>query len=512
MKTRYITILFAALLACSCYKDLSTEATTSIPEIVISSEEDVINVAYGHDIELTPDVAQEGRSESDFEYLWEMDLTVGKLADRIEIGTEKSLTYKVGNTPSSSPYYLTLTVTDKITGLQKMKDWKVYVSSSLGEGILVAHTKDGGKTSDVSLLACKPVTYGYASDTPLITHDLYSFANGSPIQGNINALLTAIVTDGAVYNTTRIMIGTNDHLIALNPLDYKEAERDASLFNSKESFFGTTALFNFGDYASGAIIGGKLFTIICNFDRAYTKTPISAKNAAAFTPNAIGYAKPDQGKMLFFHPEDHNFHYVAAFTAASGMSAISDPGLSYSLEGAQAVAGGCFASSVLGMILKLSNGSYHLVTFELSALDPKGVDYDLSSCTNLDKAQSFAFCDNTGVFYYATSDKIYSCILSGGKATAKALNWKPDSPDEKITNLTHYEQGWYGTSQNSFKDYPFVLPYHRLQIAITTYNEKTGEGKIYLRPFNVSTGMFTVKDNGVYGGFGQITAITTTTR
>ena len=44
------------------------------------------------------------------------------------------------------------------------------------------------------------------------------------------------------------------------------------------------------------------------------------------------------------------------------------------------------------------------------------------------------------------------------------------------------------------------------------YNEKTGEGKIYLRPFNVSTGLFTSKNNGTYGGFGEITAICPTFR
>ena len=47
---------------------------------------------------------------------------------------------------------------------------------------------------------------------------------------------------------------------------------------------------------------------------------------------------------------------------------------------------------------------------------------------------------------------------------------------------------------------------------ITTYDETTGEGKIYLRPFNVSTGLFTMQSNGTYGGFNEITAITPTLR
>lgn len=44
-------------------------------------------------------------------------------------------------------------------------------------------------------------------------------------------------------------------------------------------------------------------------------------------------------------------------------------------------------------------------------------------------------------------------------------------------------------------------------MVIVTYNEKTGEGKFYLRPYNVSTGLFTYKDNGSYGGFGKISSI-----
>ena len=47
---------------------------------------------------------------------------------------------------------------------------------------------------------------------------------------------------------------------------------------------------------------------------------------------------------------------------------------------------------------------------------------------------------------------------------------------------------------------------------VASYDETTGEGKIYLRPFNLSTGLFTMQNNGVYDGFNEITALTTTLR
>lgn len=516
MKRQYTYVISFSLLllmAVSCYKDLSTEAGTSIPDIEIISDVDVINVAYGHYITMEAKVQEEGRSEQDFSYLWEIDLVHGNVNDRLEIGTEKVLSYQVGNSPSDKPYTLTLKVTDKVNGLEKMIYWPVYVSSSLGEGIIVAHKcDDAGTAYDVDLLAAKPVTYGYQSDSPLITKNLYQFANNCPIESRINSMITSVVTDGAVFNTTRIMIGTETDLIALNPVNYQETERNASLFNSKETVFGTSYLFNFADYLTCAFINGRFFSCICNFDRAYTRVPLPSEKEDIFTKSNVAFSKPDQGRVLVFSPFDKKFYYATCLSIQGGMSAVETSSLPYSLAGANAVGGGCLKNMVLGMIMKLADASYHLVTAELYSLNPTLQDYSLEGASDIENAVDFAFCDNANLFYYCTSDKIHSVTLSGDQVTSRTLSWKPDSEDEKITHIEQYAQNWYGTSQNSFNNYPFVLNYHRLQLVIVTYNEKTKEGKIYLRPFSVSTGLFTLTDNGSYGGFGEITAIATTPR
>jgi len=493
----------------SCYKDLSTEATTSIPEIEIGTESSVINVSYGHEITLKPTVTRKGRTEEDFEYLWEMDLQSGSKSNRLVVGEELTLNYKVGNSPSERPYYLTLKVTDKETGLSKYKNWSVYVSSSLGEGIIVGYTNDGGKTSDIDLIASKNVTYGFGSDTPLITRNLYSFANGAPLKGTIKALVNQVVTDGAVFNTSRIGIGTEDHIIMLGAIDYKETKRDAPLFNSSAvSAFGTSMLFNFGAYDSAALVGEDLYTITCNFDNAYTKVPATFP----ITKEAIAYAKPDQGKILIFNPEGAKLNYVLPYSA-TGITALSNPGLTFSLVGAKALGGGSFKEGELGMVLRTAGGQLYLVTVDLSLVNPVAESYPIEGAKDIDKAVSFAFCDNCSVFYYATPEKIYYNILKSGYqvVSGEVTNWAPDSSDEKITLITHYTQNWWGTCQN-FVPYEYTLSTHRAQVVITTYNEKTGEGKVYLKPFNVSTGKFTVKDNGKFGGFGRITAIATTSR
>ena len=125
---------------------------------------------------------------------------------------------------------------------------------------------------------------------------------------------------------------------------------------------------------------------------------------------------------------------------------------------------------------------------------------------------AFALCDNPDMAFMATDSKVASVTVIGGSPVYREINWKPDNKNEVITGIKFYTQGWYGTHGFDYNTYTFPLATNRMQIMIFTYNETTGEGKIYLRPFNVSTGLFTFKDNGVYGGFGRITAVASTFR
>lgn len=496
----------------SCYKDLSTEATTEIPEICIETESDIINVPYGHEIILSPQVSQKGRGDDDFEYFWEMDLVQGQKEDRIEIGTEKDLVYRVGNSPSDKPYCLTLTVTDKLTGLAKVKAWNVYVSSSLGEGVLVSTTKDSGKTCDLSLMCSKAITYGYTAQEGIVTSELYSVANGAPIQGRVNSLLTSVVTDGAVFNTTRVMVGTPDHIIALNPIDYKESERDGTLFNGKETDFNTTMLFNFGDYATCAVMNEQLFCCIGNFDRAYTRMPVVGSDTKLFFPRNIAYSKPSQGMVLLFNEKVSKFQWASILSVNGGMNSLENNGITLDINGAKALGGGCLKQGRLAMILKLANGKYALYCIDLSSMNPQFEEYQLLSVPDIDEADSFAFCDNANIIYYTAKNKIHVIVLSGNQVSHRVISWFANSSTEEITGIYHYAQAWYGTANSSFNENPFTLDTHRLQMMITTYDSQTKKSTVYFRPFSISTGLFLSKNNGFLCVDGEITAITTTTK
>ena len=119
-RTDIFAVVAAMLTLLSCYKDLSTEATMSIPEIVVTGMPEKIDLVWGDEINLTVQVSQEGRSESDFSYLWEIDFFPSSSKERIELSDEPTVIYKVSNTPSDIPYILSLKVTDNTTGVSKI--------------------------------------------------------------------------------------------------------------------------------------------------------------------------------------------------------------------------------------------------------------------------------------------------------------------------------------------------------------------------------------------------------
>ena len=501
----------AAAVLLSCYRDLSTDASVSVPEIEISRVEPVVNIVWGQDLKMTAEVRQEGRTADDFSYLWEIDFTPGNSENRIELSETAELDYKVSNSPSDKPYCLSLKVTDNRTGLSAYAVSEVYVGTSLGEGLLVAYTRDGGATSEVDIVADAVLTYGYSGDTRY-TRELYSISNGAPIQGRVLSMCEYVCSQNSAMDLTKIMIGTDSHILSLDPLTFALKDSDSQLFNSvKEDSFRTSAMFNFGGYASCAAVNGTLYGMLCNIDNVYSKVAYSRTPSDIMTDRNYGFYALDQGCLLVFNEKDGKFYSIHGWGLMnSSLSEVTSP-FSLDTSGAVALGGGCLKGQMPSILIRDAAGKCHICSYDPSSYDEVAYTYPVDGA-EMDSIVDVAFCDNADLMYYATGSKVYSVLIMGGNASVTALSWKPDSTDEKITGIRQYTQGWYGTHQYGLSDYAFQLPYNRLQLLITTYNAVTGEGKIYMKPFNVSTGRFTMRDNGTLTGFGEITAIAPTLR
>ena len=508
------TLFFAVLIfVASCYKDLSTEATVEIPDIEIISDSERVEMYYGETFRFNPQVKMKGRNSKDFVFKWDMTVSPRGSKFDLELGDQLDLEFLVGNTPSSAPYILRLTVTDKKTGLVRSMCWDAYVSSSLGEGLLVAHTADGGQTSDLTLLSAKPVTAGYTSSQAKYTNNLYSLSNGAPIQGRVNSLLPVVGSNLATYNINRVYIGTDTDLISVNYLDYKEDVRNGSLFMFEwEGGVKVDHIFNFAEYSTGLITEGKFYNCLCIVDYLYSAVGFPYTPSEVFTEKNLTATKSSFGGVFLLDVNQGKFFFMTGRLLGASFNEM-DVRTTYPIVGATPVACGIMKSDKVGFIVNTTDGNTYATVIESDGISATSRDYDLLSIApDIVNAKGFAFCDNSDFFYYYTDSSINVVILQGNSATARKLAWTPEGSGEKITGLVQYSQGWYGTQQISISDYEHLIDTHRLQMIITTHNESTGEGKIYLRPYNVTTGLFTMQSNGTYGGFNEITAITPTLR
>lgn len=500
---KYISAAAVLLSAMSCYKDLSTEATVTLPEIVISSEYDVINISYGEELVLEPEVTLGGQALDGLEYQWLIALKPNN-PPTLEIGDAHKLSYIVGNTPSSIPYCLLLKVNDPVTGVALAKTWDIYVGNPLGEGLIVAHTRDRGATSEIDLVSAKAVTYGYSASAPVYKRNLYSSYNaGQNISGRVTSVAPFIGTDMAVYNTTRLMIGTEQHLLCLDYLTLELEKQDSELFNLIDTdSYRVDGLFNFANYCAGTIIGGKLYGCMCHIDRKYSNTPYATD---IITPKNFAYMKNGAGFAVLYDNVAGRFMFINGNLLMSASFSEIPVAVSFPLAGGTPLACGAVKGNRLGFAIKDVNGRTHVCVIDTDGASTSAVEYDLTDAADIDKAVDFAFCDNADFFYYATPDAIHYVRMFGSSAVDGTVSWKPAGSSEKITGVSQYTQAWYGTQQ--LYSYDFTLPYHRLQVMITTYDAATGEGKIYMRSYNISTGLFLMASNEVYSGFGEITAV-----
>lgn len=512
-KTNILLLPVLAAIVAACYKDISTEAGYTIPDIVIENLKDTIFVSFGDNLSLSPEVSQEGRSEEDFSYLWEMDIDAGRPSTRIEISDAKDLELKIANTPNSAPYVLSFTVTDKQSGISAIHPVYLYVSNSLGEGLLVAYTRDGGKTSDMDLVSSPSVTYGFEGEEPEYVRGLYSLVNDAPLDGRIQAMNPTYASINGSFDQSRLMVGTESHLYYLDPLTYTISGSDGELLNMPAENYNTTALFNLAEYSTGAIIGGQIYGYVTYIPTAYGIISYSGSDNDVFSPANTSYNLQNEGRIMLFSSHTGNFYYVSGWTVSTGGSFTALAGtFPFDLTGAESIAAGGMTENFNGFVIRTTDSKYYLFMVKPSGNSSEIRYYEIKE-PEIENAVTFTFCDNTNIFYFATPDKVYSNYVSGNTLVSREVSWSPDSGSEKITGVKHYKQAWYGTHRYGETGYEFALPTNRAQIIITTYNESTGEGKIYLRAFNVSTGLFTMTgDNGTFDGFGEITAIAPTFR
>ncbi len=505
----------------SCYDDKSKKANREIPEVTITTDKEILEAVYGKELIVKPVIKKGDQGSANLSYQWQVNLTP-RGHELMDIGEGAELIYEVANEPSGNPYLLVLRVTDNDEGIDYYKMWDLYVSNSFGEGLLVAHTGNSGETSDLTFVKAPQVTYGYEEE-PEYTRDIYSFANGGLIEGRVNSVVANIATNGATYNLSRLVIGTDKEIFSVDPVTFGRTMSNEDLFFQAPTLFKVETISTAVGNCLLTIIDGKAYGQIGNGAYQFFSPMNYAAGSTQVFNGKLAVEKTTSVMTAAFTCYDETngyFVYGANFLVFNNGATsiltqqlgegqyVFDPG---NLPNKKAIAAGVGNNSEhLHLLRDLNSGLDTLFKISSISYVPGGTGkISINECTDITQAVDYAFCENMDVMYYATDDKIYPALLAGSSARS-GTPWNLPSTGERITRVQVYQQAWYGNSAYSSEDYEFIHAQHQKQLLVSTYNSSTGEGKVYIVPITtLGTGALG-EASQVLTGFGEITAIGTT--
>ncbi len=521
---KIIYLLLITITGClySCYDDKSKDPNREIPSVTITSE-DILEAAYGKELTVTPIIKKGNDEKANLSYSWQINL-IPRQSELIEISQEANLVYEVVNEPNSNPYLLVLKVTDNDEGIDYYKKWDLYVSNSVGEGLLVAHTSDGGSTSDLTFVKAPQVSFGYNGEVDY-TRNVYSFANGANIDGKVNSIVANLASNGPAYNTSRLLIGTNKSIFSLDPATFNITKTNEELFFQPPVNYNIETISTVIGNCLVTVVEGKAYGVVCNMSYQFSSPMNYASGSRQVFTSKLALEKNTAltTAVITCYDETNGYFIYAPslMTFNNGSSAI----LTQMLEDGQYVFDPGNLPNKKAIAAGLGNNSEHMhwlrdlstqkdTIYKLSAIDytvgGTGM-IDMSQCQETNQAIDYVFCENMDVMYYATNNKIYPVIFAGNTARNGAA-WSLPSNEEHITHIQMYQQAWYGNATYASDSYNYVNAQHQKQLLVTTYNSSTGEGKIYIVPITAQGSGTLGTATQTLNGFGEITAIGTTLR
>ena len=511
-----ISLLIILSMMSSCYDDKSTEASRSIDEIQIDTTGigSILNVKFNQVLTVAPKISLAGEINSNnLSYEWQMTINSSSEKETTVISTESTLSKQIINLPSSKPYLLILTVTDNKTNLQKRILWNVYVNNSLGEGLIIATTNDGGQTSDLSWIHCKEIAEIYDGQDIVSSH-LFTTSNNEKIPGRVNSLSQCSITKNDRTTENRIYVGSDQTMLTIDPSTYQISHKFQDLFYAAPATSQTSFISHISQGSFISVVNGDIYI--------FSKT--GALDPHFGSPLTYGM-KYRANKYLATEAMTSEV-LTAAFSfydetngcicqKASGLAALFPiaPALSdgaynpEALPGYEAMGAGlCDKGYHYHFLKEKSTNKYYFYT--LKSNDTGIVSdavYDLSNCSDISKSIKGIFNRMQTLMYYATSDKIYVAHLtSTPSATAVFDATSAIGSGDKITNIQLFQQAWYMNCNDDANQTP-ISNNNKMLIA-TTYNSSSKEGKVILLPINdLNTG--TLGSAKIFTGFDEITCV-----
>ena len=510
-------LLYMAFVAMSCYEDHSAKDFKIVKPIVIefAGAETAVKIFQFDTLEINPIIYKNGVSDENLTYEWKIQ---GNEYPETVLSNKMTFREPISAAPNSTAYDLILTVTDKTTDIQEFSRISVTVESSLGEGLLVADTRDG-ETGDVSLIMSMNFTRGLLEKNTRFYRNVYSSVN----QHNLNGLVKDM--QSFVKSASRTLtILTDKDIYRIDPFEFADWEMNNDLFFVPIDGDFRPKNMMVWDYWGVEFlnVSGKVYPRNSSWGNLYY-------NFYMYTPDLADY---DVSQMIvcgtYYYAVPYAFdenknRFLQVNSRYDGFLQFREqnPGLLFDVNdvGAyDAIYMGEGENAQLMTVFKAEKGNdYWLAAMQTKEEDtgsnlPKG-RYVLTNCPGINEAVGFAASPISTDFYYATKDQIYTIALGDSQnVTAESRYIVDRERDGEITSLTMW-RGEYGrmnvSSETSSTGMTTQNAQYRMLI-VTTYKESTGEGKVLTIPI-VKLTSGTLEPNreihGRYEGVGRITKV-----
>lgn len=522
----YIFLLAISFLTVSCYKDKSTEGSIignivfTFPDNYVQKDGSIrIEASNGSILNLEPIVEQKGVPNSDLSYEWEVSLyPVGALNTTYsKLSENLALSAKINQQPSVKPYMLVLKVTDNRNGIVFYKPCYLYVSSGLGDGVIIADTKDN-VTGDLSLVRSKLVSKNYTGEI-IYKRDFYSLNNNTAFDGIINQVqhgiygnysdrIFPIYVSGnkqaqlinsssytVIYPKERLFLGnidgeitnfgcSNNCMYAVcgediffanygspsfgDPLNYVKPSLIASKKHVNKYVLSRQSVYTFVDETSGIMYS------ITGFGQRSITPVLKGTNVNAYDPAMFsGYKEIGSFVGKQQDNQDNEQFHIMERDGSIGVYGISS---AYNSE----------------------TGAYEYITSRAC---------QASGCEDIANAIAFEGCYSRDIFYYATKSKVYACII-GSNSVSEQVVYSAESGNE-ITCIKMFREPMIEYFDNTTIEEE-LHPGNDNQLMIAVYNTSKKEGTLHILPITSASGILgAVNSENTYTGFGKITALGT---
>lgn len=530
MKTKFILfMLLMAGLFTACYEDNSNLEIKDIAPLVIDlgGASTTLSVYLLDTLEVAPIVYKNGVDDADLSYKWE--ISGNDIVPQL-LGTNMILKAVIGVPENSKAYSLLLTVTDNTTSLQSYQEFKVTVSAKLGQGLLVADTKDG-LHSDLNLIVSSNfrggLSYPVFNEKNSVTMTaVYSQCNaGQYIDGLVTHILATgegsdkqavslmtVITEKSAYwmdPHNYLLQGTgNDFFYVHVP----EGEFKPELLTSENTF-----------YHEMMIVNGMVYVRESRWGNLNYGAPLETSDYSEYEVHTgygfsnVGY--PNYRYSYFYDEMNDRFlecqDYERLVVNSAFKLNLGKQKALYMGEGENGLVYTVFRSE--------GTGDYLLYTFKPGNSYPGGdfeasTSYNLNACTDIGNAKWFETSRNEKVLYYATDSKIYAATLTDENPQSHVCLEVADlerfgagpSRDEEITSLLLWKRGSQGTIKIKSSDTggePTKISAQNRMMVISVWDKSTGKGRVITVPImNIGAGVLE-KDSEYwqeYTGFGRI--------